>query len=506
MSVQWTAKGVDPIATVDASTADQTVPLTKVTPGRIVTVRRVDSSTAHTVTVQVGAGLTLDGVANASTTVDIDSQTLFVAVDGGFESLRGGGGVRGSSGTTLRTAAEVAADTAFTGGYATPASVTSAVAAQHTADLGTFAPATGSSAYAPAGLPSGAVAALATGRFDPSRSLYGLTPSNIRRFRQQLAAAVAGSGECRIMCCGDSTTQGYGDSAVRETTAYPAALTSRFTAAGHSVGTGAVPASTTAPADGRWTFTGVWTGAAIYNQTSASGATATFTSDRAGTSVEFWYLDATNATSFTYAVDGGSTTTVNQTGSLSLKSVVVTGLSSATHVLTITNLNATILRVVSAEVRGASTIGVSNYGVGGNGSSALNSTNYANVSQLALGARPDIVLTNIGINDYYSQVAIATYKENVAAWVGRVGAAGSDHILAVPTPRGSPPAVETIHWSSYVQAVYEVAVANSLPVLDFTDRWIDYTHAAAIISTDTVHPKPAGYADIARAWFAALTT
>ena len=128
MSQLWRAIGTDALAIVNATSGNETVPLTRMAAGRNVTVRRVDSS-AYTVTVTVTSGLSLDGVLNGTTTVAVNSEKQFLAVDGGFESF--GGPTPGSIGSVeladgsvaavdlaAGVAPALAANVAFTGTYA----------------------------------------------------------------------------------------------------------------------------------------------------------------------------------------------------------------------------------------------------------------------------------------------------------------------------------------------------------------------------------------------------
>jgi len=92
MSQLVRAEGTNAVYLVDATSGNETVSLTQLAAGRMVKVRRKDSS-ANTVTVTVTTGLTLDGVANGSTTVRGDTEVQFFAVDAGWESLTSGGGM-----------------------------------------------------------------------------------------------------------------------------------------------------------------------------------------------------------------------------------------------------------------------------------------------------------------------------------------------------------------------------------------------------------------------------
>ena len=122
MSQRWsTHAGTDPLMIVDATSAPETVPLTKMASDRLVTIRRVDSVAANAVTVTVASGLYLDGVLNGTTTIGPDSSTQLITTDFGYESFRGGG-VTGTGGTAIVSAAQIAAES----GSQTPAHVTPA--------------------------------------------------------------------------------------------------------------------------------------------------------------------------------------------------------------------------------------------------------------------------------------------------------------------------------------------------------------------------------------------
>jgi YD repeat-containing protein len=126
MSQRWLTvpAGADPVLLVNATAAPETVALDRLTPGRCVIVRREDSVAANTVTIGVPSGWTLDGVADATTTIDADSEMRFVAIDLGFQSY-------GSGSSAAEVAAAVAAEATARN---------AAIATQHATDLGTYGP------------------------------------------------------------------------------------------------------------------------------------------------------------------------------------------------------------------------------------------------------------------------------------------------------------------------------------------------------------------------------
>lgn len=87
MSYFTRPNGTDVVVVIDASFESVTVPLAQMATGRMVSVRRMDSS-GFSATVQVVSGASLDGVVNGSTSIGGDGIVSFLAVDGGFESLR----------------------------------------------------------------------------------------------------------------------------------------------------------------------------------------------------------------------------------------------------------------------------------------------------------------------------------------------------------------------------------------------------------------------------------
>lgn len=356
-------------------------------------------------------------------------------------------------------------------------------------------------AYADANLPAAAVAAGCRKRFDPTRSVYNATSRNLRRSRQKLSQAIVGTELFRVACLGDSTTFGAGDGVTDISTgtypAYLASLLSSGTGAARATGLSG-PSQAYVP-DLRWSaFTGTWDDANMYRQSGSSGAQATFTSDRAGTFLDIWYYQGVGA--FTYNIDGAGPVTVTPTGGGNMwHKTTVSGLANTVHTVVFTQSTASAVALGGMEVYGASGVSVTNFGAPGAGSATFVSGGGTGHPQTAISTYmvPDLVLINLGINDYFTQGGTAPFEANLHTLIALYP--NSDVVLGVGTPVSV--TTDVPPWIDYVTSVYRVAENLDIPVVDLTDRWVSYALSAAMISTDGTHPLKAGYADIARAWF-----
>lgn len=112
--------------------------------------------------------------------------------------------------------------------------------------------------------------------------------------------------------------------------------------------------------------------------------------------------------------------------------------------------------------------------------------------------RPDFATLYITDNDFNEQVALATVKTNLEAWVTAARAAGAAAAFIIPAVYND---TLTIPQSSYVAKLYEVADEQDVAVLvDLQLQWGTFAEAdaAGLMSTiDGIHPSPAGHAAIA---------
>jgi lysophospholipase L1-like esterase len=349
--------------------------------------------------------------------------------------------------------------------------------------------------------------------FDSRLSLYNATPANLRKLRAAIAKARSTSF-ARLNFYGDSTIHGSGGDSPYHTHSAVSRLRALFDAKYGAAGTGVeIPFTPAIGGDTRWTFAGSW-GAASFG---IMGSTTALASNGAGNTVAFaapscdsftiWYLRASPGGTFNINVDGGADTPVNSNGAFAYQAVTIAAGALGAHTLNIKAPASGSLYLCGVEATiGTVGVRVSRLGVPGRtsaeiGAAAATSATGWNSLQFDL-MPPDVSVLAMGINDWLTQVALATYKAQVQAAITKALTTGAC-ILEVPTPPGaaSPPAIP---WTSYVTQLYDLADTNDIPLIDMTHRWSDWTtsNAApmAYYGGDYLHPSGRGYWDITAAF------
>lgn len=117
--------------------------------------------------------------------------------------------------------------------------------------------------------------------------------------------------------------------------------------------------------------------------------------------------------------------------------------------------------------------------------------------------RPDLVVINIGVNDWKlaSPIDQPTYKANVQAVIDAARAAGASVQLIVPFPSGDANSIANM--PAFQTSLYELATLNNLPPpIDLIQHFVSFAQANADGYTanngSLLHPNAAGYAEIAR--------
>ena len=341
--------------------------------------------------------------------------------------------------------------------------------------------------------------------YDQRLNVYNWKPSNTRHLRAALGRAKSGAGAAKIGFAGDSTTAGY--QATASTQSVPIVVRDLLSASGYPImGTGPVVGNPGGGPggflDSRWSFTGSWTTQAGNNnflyQTTASGATATFTSDKPGTVVELRYMN--NGGAFTYAIDGGAATTVTPTGAGTLASVTVTGLANTTHTLTITTTSTSPFYLVWADVRGATSgVLIANFGVCSSTTGDWVNGNFYFPGNMMADWAPDVTFLNLGINDVGGSVATSTIKANLQTLITQFKASG-DVIMVTSNPH------QSLNFTALNQAKYQLAISNDIPLIDLYDRFTSYAVSNPLgLYADAAHPNGTGYADLGRCVFQAIS-
>lgn len=213
------------------------------------------------------------------------------------------------------------------------------------------------------------------------------------------------------------------------------------------------------------------------------------------------YLIQTNGGSFTYAVDGGSATTVNTSLTASatpIPSFVTVGsLSSVQHTL---KLTVTVAGTAGVTIAGVDcqfgTVGARLHRLGYAGSSASNwvqgvsspAVQYTNIlAQLA----PKLIIVEFGINDLRLGDSISNYKTNMLFLANLFRSYDTNIDILVWCDGPSTNIVDNSAWSAGLQAI---ASSNNFAFFDSQKILGQYTNAVAMGTIDSSdrHPSTAG--------------
>lgn len=349
------------------------------------------------------------------------------------------------------------------------------------------------------------------GTYDKRLNVYNLKPAQLFRLRTALAKAAAGVALGNIGFVGDSTVAGTNGGNTPAATAWPVIFRNMLSGLGYpSAGSGFVAAYRAASAsDSRWTYGAGWGGvngisSRVGNSTTTNALV--FTSVETGTQTHVYYSNAGGP--FTVSIDGGAPVTVTPTGASTMGVLTATGLADTTHTISIVRTSGTV-EVFGVEIRKATTgVRIYNAGIAGAKIASLADATWTSVAQTVAGGAAsqftaDAIFLCCEINDMTggggSVVDAATYKTQMQTAITNLKVNGASVVLIAANP------VQTGDFTAYTKALYDLADTNDLPLIDLQDRWGNYTTANARgMMGDTIHPSPAGNAEIARAIVTAL--
>jgi lysophospholipase L1-like esterase len=341
--------------------------------------------------------------------------------------------------------------------------------------------------------------------YDAVRQWYQMTAESTRRWRWRRASAVAGVGTARYAKIGDSISAGQG--LQPSTQSPPVFMAAMLAAQGLPVrGASVILNPRTRFSDSRLTFTGSWC------EYSPGALTTIMSSHTAGDSVtltlpiahagdyEVRVIHTADSRPFTISIDNQTTAAVSPSGGsgLALAAVPLPNLSSGPHTVRITTAGGTgSLRLGSIGIEASTGISICDFGISMSTTAdwVANNEPYSALNHVRLWA-PDLAIIALMTNDANGQaVPPAQYKANLEAMVAAL-IGTSDVVLEAQIP-GDPTYVDL---APYREAVYHVADATHVPVLDLFDRWGSYATALdGDLMIDFFHPNVTGAADIAAA-------
>lgn len=235
-----------------------------------------------------------------------------------------------------------------------------------------------------------------------------------------------------------------------------------------------------------------------------AAATLSFTPQDNTTTAEIYWKDAAAGVSWTWAVDGGSATTVNSLNNNSIRKTTISLGSAGAHTIVITWVSGNV-RIYGIEcyddTAGRKEITFRQWGISGATASAMidntGTPSSGRLTQLTVSPA-DLIISECGVvNSWRNGTAVSTVETQLTTYVQAVKAAGSDFMfLAPPYDNGTSGA--TTSQDKYVAAMYRVALAQNVPLIDLRRRWISFSYAVTqgwMVNTDNVHPTKNGYID-----------
>lgn len=349
-----------------------------------------------------------------------------------------------------------------------------------------------------------------------------------RKHQMKLAKAYAGGGRYKISCIGDSQTVGAGAGTDADfltgakVKAYPANLAKLLRNAGFIVSEDSIMG------DNRLFTAGV-AAVTLYDPKAVFAGTGWSRSSGVGSLGGRCFINSTNGDifSFTPAVagqnidvyysitGGGGTFRISDAVAGALGADVATaGGSGFQKVNRTRTLAANAIQIarqsggntyIAAIDQWANDTQISIYNCGAYGVSSSDWSDAAQPysarnAQLVLA--PDLIVIHLGANNvrdgvvnYGSHAAAAiAFKTNIQDCITAWTAASIDIVLVVPFPSDATDA----SWAPYIQALYELAFANNIPLVNLYDRFVSRTVSLAEYQ-DSVHLKAEGYADVAMA-------
>jgi hypothetical protein len=347
---------------------------------------------------------------------------------------------------------------------------------------------------------------------------YNLKKSNTSRIR---AVYQAGARSTLIALSGSSVIKGVDETASPYNTQYgvavPMQLAALFNAKGINAGANnlygwsGTSMSDYTTRDGRVAITGaVGTGSnpclggAEFALTAA--ATLSFTPPANVTKADIVFKDAAAGISFSWSVDGGSETTISTLNNNSIRKVTVSLGAAGIHTIKITWIAGNV-RIYAIDcyddTAGRKEISFKQWGISGATASAMvDDTGTPSSGRIKQQNQypVDLHISECGLpNSWRNGTAVATVKGQLTTFVQAVKTANTDFMFLVP-PYDNGVMGNTANQNLYVDAMYEVALSEDVPLIDLRKRWTSFANAVAQgwqVNSDAIHPTKNGQIDIA---------
>lgn len=356
------------------------------------------------------------------------------------------------------------------------------------------------------------------------RDVANITPQNLRKWRAALAKAITGNGRAKIACVGDSITVGSFATTDAWTNIkvnnWPTALAKMLSKNGFPATAGSFfgdsyrgsiaqqPTVDPRIAVGSgWILNGDTTfGGNSFSQ-SASGGNFSFTPTGAIDTFDVYYVNQTGNGVLSANIDGGTASTVNTGTQGPIGKLTLTTPTIGQHTANISWSSGGQVVLVGIEGRNSTSDLISIFNGGMSGSTAAQWISFSSGQPwtpltVLQTLAPDLTIVSLGTNEWLQGISPAVYQANLQTVVA-AGLVTGDVICLV-----EPPSVTTGSAGSFaptavqqgiIAAMYAVAKANNLPVIDITQRWTSFavTSPFGFYGDNAIHPNMKGYADIA---------
>ena len=227
-----------------------------------------------------------------------------------------------------------------------------------------------------------------------------------------------------------------------------------------------------------------------------SGQTVSIKPTYAHDSVHIWYNQTSGGGSFTWAIDGGGTTTVNTTtaGADALGVVTVTGLDASIAHTVALNVTSGSVRFYGMDFANSTQSGIILHVLqSGSSQASMWNGHMGYAAQFIATVNPASVTFDLGTNDAGASFRTATqFATDITAVVSGAALSSTQApIVMTQEQRGSSPGVAdaTVNGllAQYNQQIISLAQANNWSVFDAANYWPDYLTAynAGMYLTET---------------------
>lgn len=345
---------------------------------------------------------------------------------------------------------------------------------------------------------------------DYSTDLYNFKASQLRRARFKAARCYAQQDVLKLAHLGDSTGRG-----APHTTAYKDSplmvAKSMLAKAGYvSRGTGLIPSFMNyATSEPRVTW---YNGQEVYhpfsnltvNWTTTNGIIfSSYNTGETGNAIDVWFADTSAA--FDVQIDKGTKQTICPGGTKTMQYRSFPVPNGTHEVIVVPRTAGAAPFILGVNIRTDMKYGVETYNacISGAKTDSIASTDWCHVastvSSQSAGWGADLVVVTCLTNDVGNNTPVADFKANLQKAIDNVRNNDADVLLTTGNVH------QTLDFSAYVTAAYELADSNNLPLLDTQARWGTWAEANSYgAMNDQAHPSVIGYGDLGRALYKAL--